>query len=83
MLETVGVYGDFIYLFTYLFFRAARVAHGSSKARVLIGAAAAEAIATAMPDSNHICKPNRRLQQRHIRNPLMEARDRTCILMDS
>ena len=41
--------------------------------------------ATAMPilDLSHICKLCPNLQQCQILNPLSEARDQTCILMDT
>ena len=39
----------------------------------------AYATATAMPDLSHICS----LHQRQILNPLNEAGDRTCILMNT
>ena len=40
------------------------------------------ATATAMPDLSHICDLHQSLQQHWILNPLSEARDQTCILMD-
>ena len=43
----------------------------------------AYATATAIPDLCHICELYCSLQQRQILNPLSEARDRTCILMDT
>ena len=39
--------------------------------------------ATAMPDLSHICKLHHSSRQHWILNPLMEARDQTCILMDT
>ena len=39
--------------------------------------------ATAMPDSSHICNLHRSSRQGQILNPLREARDRTCVLMDT
>ena len=39
--------------------------------------------ATAMPDPSHICHLHHILQQCRILNPLNEARDQTCILMDT
>ena len=41
------------------------------------------ATATATPDLSHICNLHHSSQQRRILNPLSEARDRTCILMDT
>ena len=38
--------------------------------------------ATATPDSSHVCDLRHSSWQRQILNPLREARDRTCILMD-
>ena len=40
-------------------------------------------IPTAMPDSSHICDLHSSLWQRWILNPLSEARDQTCILMET
>ena len=39
--------------------------------------------ATAMLDPNHACDLHHSSWQRWILNPLGEARDRTCILMDA
>ena len=56
---------------------AAPVAYGSSQARCWTGAAAgACATATTTPDLSHIAYDHQ------ILNPLSEARDQTCILMD-
>ena len=41
------------------------------------------AYATAMPDPSHICHLHHSSWQRQIFNPLSEARDGTCILMDT
>ena len=38
--------------------------------------------ATATPDPSHICNLDHRSQQHWILNPLSQARDQTCILMD-
>ena len=38
---------------------------------------------TAKPDLNLICDLHHRTRQYQILNPLNEARDRTCILMDA
>ena len=40
------------------------------------------AYAPATPDPSYICNPRLSLQQWQILNPLSEARDGTCILMD-
>ena len=69
--------------------RAAPVAHGSSQARGRIGATAAgllaytTATATAMQDPSHIFDLYHSSQKCQIRNPVSEARDRICILMDT
>ena len=39
--------------------------------------------ATAMPDLSHICNLHHSSRQRWILNPLSEARDQTCVLMDT
>ena len=39
--------------------------------------------ATAMWDPDHICYLHHNSQQQQILNPLSEARDRTCVLMDA
>ena len=43
----------------------------------------AYATATAMPDPRRICGLCHRLWQRQILKPLSEARDQTCILMET
>ena len=43
----------------------------------------AYATATATPDPSHICNLHHSLLQHRILNPLSEARDQTCILMDT
>ena len=40
-------------------------------------------MATALPDSRHICDLHQNLWQHWILNPLSETRDRTHILMDT
>ena len=42
----------------------------------------AYAITTAMPGPNHFCNLHHSSQQHQICNPLSEARDQACILMD-
>ena len=81
--------------FFYLFiFRATSVACGSSQARGQIGAAAAglqqcriqatsETYATAMQDPSHIWDLRHSSEPHLILNPLNEARDGTCILIDT
>ena len=39
--------------------------------------------ATAMPDLSRVCDPHHSSRQHRILNPLSEARDRTCVLMDT
>ena len=39
--------------------------------------------ATEMPDPSHVCKLHHSSRQRQIPDPLSEARDQTCILMDA
>ena len=39
--------------------------------------------ATAIPNLSYICNPHQSLWKRQILNPLSEARDRTCLLMDT
>ena len=39
--------------------------------------------ATAMPDLNCICDPHHSSWQSRVLNPLSEARDRTCIIMEA
>ena len=41
------------------------------------------ATATATPDPSHVCDPHHSSWQHSIFNPLIEARDRTCVLMDA
>ena len=43
----------------------------------------AYATAIAMPDPSHICDRHHSLQQPWILDPLSEARDLTCIFMDT
>ena len=60
------------------------MAYGSSQAKSGIRAIApGYAKAMAMPDSNHVCNLQSSLQQHQIFNPLSEARDGTCILIDT
>ena len=70
--------------FFFSLFMAVPVAHGSSQARDQIRAAAATyATATATLDLSHVCDLCHSLWQCQILNPLREARDRTCIFMDT
>ena len=60
--------GFFVFLF-FCLFRAALVAYGGSQARGQIGA-----VADGLHHSSGQCR---------ILNPLKEARDQTCVLMDA
>ena len=63
---------------------AAPMVHGRSWAGVELDLQLQAYItATATPDLSHICILHHSLQQRQILNPLSEARDQTCILMDT
>ena len=74
-----------MFSFFFLSFRAVSKAYGSSQARGQIGAVAAPAyvIAIATQDPSRICNLHHSSQQHWILNPLNEARDQTCILMDT
>ena len=70
--------------FFFFFLRATPEAYGGSQARGQIGAVATSlATATAVPDPSCICDLHQSSQKRWILNPLSEARDRTCVLMDT
>ena len=67
-----------------LLFRAALAAYGSSQARDQIGAAAASLCHSySNQDQGQVCNLHHGLWQRHILNPVSEARNWTCILMDT
>jgi len=74
-----------IYLFIYLLFRAKPVAYGRSQARGWIRAVAAglHHRHSPMPDLSRICDIHHNLWQHQILNPLSEARNWTCLLMDT
>ena len=75
---------SFFYFFFILLFRAAPAAYGSSQARGQTGATAASyTTAIATQDPSHVCDQQHSSRQRQIPDPLSEARDRTCILMDT
>ena len=61
------------------------MAYGSSQARGRIVATQlpACATATAMTDLSHVCDLRHISQQRRILSPLIEARDGTCVPMDT
>ena len=73
-------FSEITFFFFSFFFIATSVAYESSPARGRIGA---YATATATLDSSHICDLFHSLQQYQIFNPLSEARDWTCILIDN
>ena len=74
----------FLELSFFLIFRAAPVAYGGSQTRGWIGAVTAGyTTATATWDPNHVCNLHHSSGQRWILNPLSEARDPTCGLMDT
>ena len=65
-----------------LVFRAAPTAYGGSQARVQSELQLpAYATATAVQDLSHVCHLHHSSRQHQIRNPLIEARDRTRNLM--
>ena len=69
----------FFFLFFFLLFLGPHLlAHGNSQARGWIGA-----VATATRDPSGICDLHHSSRQGQILNPLSEARNRTCILMDT
>ena len=75
----------YIYLFIYLFILGLHLKH-MEVPRLGIESQMkmpAYATATATPDPSHICDLYCSLQQYQILNPLSEARDWTCILMDT
>ena len=64
-------------------FRATPAAYGGSQARGWIGATVASLChRPATPDLSHVCYLHHSSWQCQILNPLNEARDRTCVLMD-
>ena len=72
-----------MYLFL-LLFSATPVAYGGSQARGRMGAAASGLHHShSNAGSSHICNLHHSSLQHQVLNPLSEARDRTCILMDT
>ena len=75
------------FLFFFSLFRAASVAYGHTEVlrpRVKLELwLPAYATAIATPDQSCLCDPRCSLQQCRILNLLSEARDQTCILMDT
>ena len=67
-----------ILFFLFFLFMAIPVTNGSAQARGQIQ----RPTATATPDLSHICDLHHSSRQRRMLNPLSEARDRTCNLMD-
>ena len=75
--------GPSIYTF-FFFFRATPAAYGGFQARGVIGAVAAGyTTAIAMPYPSYVCNLHHSSQQHQILNPPSEARDQTCVLMDT
>ena len=76
---------NLIYFFIFLLFRVVPAAYGSSQARGQIGSCRCQP--TPQPQQLRIELPLQPIhhgsQQRQILNPLIEARDRTCVLMDA
>ena len=68
---------SFLFVCVCVLFGAVPAAYGSSQARGPIGAA------TATRDPSHVFKLHNSPRQHRILNPLLEARDRTRILMDT
>ena len=82
LLPLSGQFPLMIFFFLGLF-RAAPAAYRSSQGRGQIGAAAASlATATAIPDLSLVCDLHHNPGLRQILNPLSEARDRTCVIVD-
>ena len=69
--------------FFFLLFRATPAAYGDSEARGRIGAVAAGYATTTPPDPSHLCDLHHSSWQCRALNPLSEARDQTCVLMDA
>ena len=70
--------------FFFLLFRATPTPYASSQARGrIIATAAGLHHSQAMPDLSCLCNPHHSSQQLQILNPLNQARDRTCVLMDA
>ena len=76
---------NLVTLFFFCIFRATSTAHGSSQARcqIRVIAAGPDPTATATWDPSHVCDLHHGSWQHRILNPLSEARNRTCILMDT
>ena len=73
-----------LFVFVLLFFRAAPTVYGSSQARGQIRATAAGLhTATATHALNCVCNLHHSSWQSWIPDPTREARDQTCILMDT
>ena len=74
----------FFFLVFFVFSRAAPMAYGSFQARDQIGnTVLTYTTATATQDLSHVCELHHSSRQCQILNPLSEARDQTCILMDT
>ena len=73
------------FIFIFCLFRASSAAYGCSQARDRIRARADSDIATATvtPDPSRIYDLHHSSRQHWIPDPLSEAKDRTCVLMDA
>ena len=75
---------SFLFFFFFGLLRAAPVAYRDSQARGQIGALAVGLHTVILtPDLSHVCDLHHSSQQHRILNPLSEARDQTCVLMDA
>ena len=75
---------SFPLFFFFFLSRATHIAYGGSQARVELELQLPTyATATAMPDPSRVCDLHHCSQQCWILNPLSEARDQICILMDT
>ena len=74
--------GKWQFLFLFFFLRAAPVAHGDAQARSELQPPV-YTTATATPDPSCVCDLHHSSWQRQIPDPLSEARDQTCVLMDT
>ena len=84
MYHTFGSNNIYVCVCVCFLFRVTPTAYGGSQARGLVGATtASNTTATATPDPSRTCDLHHSSWQRWILNPLSEARDQTCELMDA
>ena len=75
---------NFFFFWSFFAFRAAPSAYGGSQARGLIGAVAASLYQSHSNAGSELhLRPTPQLTAIQILNPLSEARNQTCILMDA